>query len=232
MKKPMILLFTLITFCYADAQNPPLVEKAAPKSNAALPSNGTLGSNSGVNPAGNPGTIVSYSGNSNSINTKVTPNPNIEPGVFLSSSPEGAVTTTTVVNNSNVERSSTVTVNGSTVTATTQSQGQPIKEEVAHAAPQPNPNPPASTSTTMPPTAPVANSGMTVTTEKSKSLPAYSPLLSNYIPEEVIKKIKSKFGGTVYDIKTVRLVKTNQIAYLVRLSENGVFRNEIFYNEP
>src|SRR4051812_2764246 len=104
MKKAILILSLIITFYHLEAQNTPVVEKAAPKSNNALPSNGTMGSNSGVNPAGNPGTIISYSGNSNSVNTKLAPNPNVEPGTFLTSSPEGTVMSIPGVNDPNVQK--------------------------------------------------------------------------------------------------------------------------------
>lgn len=232
MKKTIILICISIALNNAIAQNPPVVEKAAPRSNNLLPSNGTLGSNSGVNPAGNPGTIINYSANSNAINSRVTPNPNVEKGVFLNSSPEGTVITTTVTNGADVQTATTSVVNGSAVT-TREQEVKPIQDVTPHGAPPPNPTPAIDTKSSIPPTPPVATTGMkTKVEENSKGLPAYSPVRGNFIPEEVIKKIKSKYGGTVYDIKTVRVVKSNKIAYLIRVYENGNFRNEMFYDEP
>ncbi|MFT3912170.1 MAG: hypothetical protein QM737_22275 [Ferruginibacter sp.] len=256
MKKSIILIGVIMLSLCVEAQNPPVVEKAAPKSNNTLPSNGTLGSNSGVNPAGNPGTIISYSGNSNSINNIATPNPLVEKGVFLSSSPDGTVTNTTVTNGANVQRYTTITSNGAAITTTVETVSKPSAPPVnPEPAPAPNPNPPVATNNATPPAPAIANPGMRTTVNipstdrnlvspgkstadkkepvviKEKDIPAYTPLLSNFIPEQVIKDIKTKYGPNVYDIKQVKVAQTNRVAYLVRLVENGKFRNELFYDE-
>lgn len=242
MKKSIILTFVILTAYYINAQNPPVVEKAAPKSNNTLPSNGTLGSNSGVNPVGNPGTIISYSGNSNSINSKVAPNPNVEPGVFLSSSPNGTVTNTTVTSGTNVQRTTTATGNGGTITTTlSTSPIPPPVTKIKKVAPAPNIDPPVANNPILPaaPANKIKPQRRTKSTTNKpenvvvieKGIPAYSAVLSNFIPEAVVNKIKSKYGTSVYDIKTVRVALSNKIAYLVRLAENGNFRNELFYDE-
>ena len=253
MKKAIIFLITIISGYFLQAQNTVVDPKGTPTSNKDLPSNNpALGSNSGVNPAGSPGTMTGTSGNSNSINNQTSPNPNIEPGVFLSSSPGGTVYSNPVPAGSNVQTSTTaVSANGGTVTVN-ETKPKPIESVAVEGPKVPAPNPPVSANTSLPPAAPIASSGMiakNATTPapkskikntkpaaaeivKEKNIPAYSPLLSNYIPEEVINKIKNKYGPSVYDIKTVRLVKENKLAYLVRLSENGNFKSEIYYDQP
>lgn len=248
MKKTLVCLIILFAGYQAVAQNTPVDPKGTPTTNKDLPSNNpALGSNSGVNPAGSPGTITGHSGNSNSVNNQTVPNPNIEPGVFLSSSPGGTVYTTPAPAGSNVPASTTAVTNNGGAVIVPEAKPKPIEEVAIEAPKVPAPNPPIATRSSVPPTAPVANPGMkrkikkessaskTTTTKtnvvKEKALPAYSPLLSNYISKEVIEKIKTKYGAAVYDIKTVRVVKTNKLAYLVRLSENGSFRNELYYDE-
>lgn len=252
MKKYILLAAIIFTSFYSKAQNAPVVEKSAPKSNNGLSSGGTLGSNSGVNPNGNPGTILSYSGNSNSINSRLEASPNIEPGVFLSSSPEGTVRVTTVTNGTDVRQSTSVVTNGSSVTTSTEN-GQNVPVTAQSNTPavigQTNSNAPVIYNTIKTATKPakaVKEEQPVVTIPKEepakpiaaapkdmgKKLPAFSPVLSNYVPEQVITKIKNKYGPSVYDIKTVKIVSTNKIAYMVRLVENGKFKDELYYDEP
>ncbi|MEO8769863.1 MAG: hypothetical protein ABI402_07255 [Ferruginibacter sp.] len=244
MKKTIIVLSIIVAGYYSQAQNTIVDPKGTPTSNKDLPSNNPgLGSNSGVNPAGSPGTITGNTGNSNSINNQTTPNPNIEKGVFLNSSPGGTVYSNPVPAGSNVQSStSAVGTNGGTITV------NEIKTDTVAALPVatttvPPSNPPVVKKRSLPSTTPVAKAGIKTKTKKEntaknttavkeKAVPAYSPLLSNYISQEVINKIKTKYGPSVYDIKTVRVVKNNKLAYLVRISENGTFRNELYYDEP
>ncbi|MBS1741648.1 MAG: hypothetical protein JST81_01325 [Bacteroidetes bacterium] len=210
MKKTAFILTFLLLHIISDAQNPPVIEKAAPKSNNLLPSNGTLGSNSGVNPAGNPGTIINYSANSNSINNKLAPNPNVEKGVYLSSSPEGTVYTTTVTTGQSTTETTTAVSNGAATTIVS----EPVRQPAATINREPLPEP--------------VKSPMVTTITETPKTPQYKPVLSNYIPAEVVKQINEKYGSSVYDITTMRNNKTKNIVYLVRLSDNGVFRSVLF----
>ena len=229
------IITILAAFCISlslFAQNTPVVEKAAPQSNNTLPSGGTLGSNSGVNPMGNPGTIANSSGNSSSINNTLAPHPNIEPGTFLNSSPEGTVITTTISNGTVSQKTAIVNNNsGTSAAAVKDSAGVTVKntspvtkpvvkdEVVIKTAPPINPAPDIKKDNI-----PVSNKG--------KTIPAYTPLLGNYVSESTINKIKTKFGPSVYDVRTVKMNSTSKIAYIVRLVENGKFRTELYYDEP
>ncbi len=215
------------------AQNAPVVEKAAPKSNNTLPSHGTLGSNSGVNPAGNPGTIISYSGNSNSINTKTEPNPNIEPGTFLTSSPQGTVMRIPGVNNPNIQ-AAPVAAPVAVV------ESKPVQPAPVQTATSATLNPPTAvnnnietinSTSTLTSSSPEKTTTIVMTDNIGKQIPAYTPITGNYVPQEIINKVKTKYGDVVYDIKAARIVSNNKIVYIVRLSENGKLRNELFVDE-
>ena len=206
-----------------SSQNMPVQEKGAPESNNTLPSNGTLGSKSGVNPMGNPGTIANSSASNSAVNSGVAPHPNVEPGVFLSSSPEGTVMGTTVTTNAGtVKQAATVTTTG-TVTAVVK-EGKPSvskKETPAAAAP----------AITVVDPAP-ARPTVTVTATPAPKLPAYTPLRGNFISEQALAAINAKYGASVYDIRAVRIESTRKVAYIVRLLEDGKLRSELFSAQP
>lgn len=230
MKRTFVILSLLIAGSL-NAQNTPVVEKSAPESNNALPSGGSLGSQSGVNPMGNPGTIANSAASSSGANSAIAPHPNSEPGVFLTSSPEGTVTgTTTTINNQKVEAARVVTSTG-TVTA--------VVKEPTPAAPTPAVKPITTTrarrsvdvsSPTPKKVVPVAAAPAPVKAV-TKPLPAYKPVLGNYVSEATIDKINAKYGAAVYDIRAVRLANSNKIAYIVRLRDNDTLRNELFYED-
>ena len=232
MKRTVQLLCFIFLSLHVIAQNTPVVEKGAPSSNNTLPSNGTLGSNSGVNPMGNPGTIISNGGN-NSANSTLTPHPNVEPGTFLTSSPQGTVTTTTVTTGTVTQKTAAVSGTTGTVTAVVKDSTEiaiakkapvtrsPEKESIVIKS-----TPEATVSAPVP-----ANKQLTVT-DKGKSIPAYTPVRGNYVSERIINNINTKYGGDVYDIRTVRIAANNKIAYIVRLVQNGKFKSEVYYDEP
>ena len=213
------------------AQNAPVLEKSAPESNNALPSGGSLGSQSGVNPMGNPGTIANSAASNSGANSAIAPHPNTERGVFLTSSPEGTVTGTTITtsNNQKVEAARVVTPTG-TVTAV-------VKEPVVAPSTKPattqtKTTRPTQTVDVSPPAAKKvapAPTGVAPAKSTTKPLPAYKPVLGNYVSEATIDKINAKYGDAVYDIRAVRLASTNKIAYIVRLRENDTVRTELFY---
>ena len=243
MKKSILFLLIISSLSYVKAQNTPVVEKAAPQSNNALPSGGTLGSNSGVNPMGNPGTIANSSGSNSAINSTLAPHPNIEPGTFLSSSPEGTVVTTTITNGSTVTKTATTTTTNGNVTAVV---NEPVKaavqepvavEPITAVSPavvaktevSPSPVPIAKNKSVSTRSAGAKDKLVTIT-DRGKTV-TYKPLLTNYVSEKVVNKIKEKYGADVYDIRTVRIASTNKIAYLVRLLDDGKLKSELYYDE-
>ena len=228
MKRSAVFLFISCICTFLHAQNPPVTEKGAPQSNNTLPSGGTLGSNSGVNPMGNPGTIINNAGNNTSNNT-LAPHPNIESGTRLTSSPEGTVVTTTVTSGTAVQKTAVASTPAGTVKATVvdTSATRNNTAVVNTAATTPREHPKKSAPPVV--TAEVAAKPLI---KDNKSIPAYSPVLGNYVPEQTINKIKSKYGTSVYDVRTVRIASNNKIAYIVRIVENGQFKSELFYDEP
>jgi hypothetical protein len=215
MKKSIIFILATCILIGAKAQNPTVIEKSAPKSNNTLPSSGTLGSNSGVNPAGNPGTIINYSSNSAAQNNKLAPNPNIEPGTFLTSSPQGSIIITPVAK----------------ANATTQTSSIPVTEAVVKTSPK------DTTNNSISKPSPVKRKEIIVTekpvtvTDGAKPIPAYTVLLGNYVSKDIITKIKAKYGNTLYDVRAVKIASTREIAYMVRLLNNGELVTEMYYDE-
>lgn len=217
---PIFFLAFSITI-QASAQNTPVQEKGAPESNNALPSNGTLGSKSGVNPMGNPGTIANSSASNSAVNSGVAPHPNVEPGVFLSSSPEGTVIGTTVnTGNGTVRQASTVS-NAGTVTAAV------VEEQKTTATPKVTAPTTAPAAITVVEPAP-AKATVTVTATPAPKLPAYTPLRGNFISEQALAAINAKYGASVYDIRAIRIESTRKVAYIVRLLDDGKLRSELF----
>jgi hypothetical protein len=51
------------------------------------------------------------------------------------------------------------------------------------------------------------------------------PVLETYVPQEVIDKMKSKYGNTLYDITTV-VNTSNQTQYVVRSVKNGQYTTD------
>jgi hypothetical protein len=48
------------------------------------------------------------------------------------------------------------------------------------------------------------------------------PVLTNYVPPEIVKKFKIKFEGHVYSITSIK-VSANQIQYKLKVCNNGEF---------
>lgn len=228
MKRSIILIIAIITYCYClQAQNPPVNEKGAPQSNNDLPSAGTQGSNSGVNPMGNPGTIINSSDNSSVINSSLPPNPNIEPGTLLNSSIQGTAVTGTPVNNgAAVKNNNAATVtNSGTVTNV-------VNEPVA-VRPVTDTNPPfvKNKPRPLPPMAGGVRENPGTVTEMGNEMPAYAhPVLRNYIPEQIVNTLKAKYGNNLYDIRTIKVAPDDKTAYMVRLLEDGKLREELYYD--
>ena len=226
-----IILITLISFSglFSFAQNTPVVETSAPKSNNALPSGGTLGSNSGVNPMGNPGTISNYSSNSNAINDKLEASPNIEPGVFLNSSPEGTFRSTTVTNAGVVQQQTTVTNNGAAITTVVEKKLPDTSTKLkAVAKTKAVPSVPVSDVSIVPVNASVEKTVKITTKSGAKKQVRIVPVLGNYVPENIVENIKTKYGTAVYSIIAVRVASSKKVSYLVRLLQDGKSSSELY----
>jgi hypothetical protein len=105
------------------------------------------------------------------------------------------------------------------------STGSPV-----NAQPQNNSNPDVN----------AANASTDMPLDKSTMAPAYSetmmigltrfaavPVLSSYVPDDVVGRLKTKYGDKIYDILRVKAVAgTEQYKYIVRWQENGLFTSD------
>lgn len=225
MKSVILVTIISLTAFITSAQNSPVVETSAPKSNNALPSGGTLGSNSGVNPMGNPGTISNYSSNSNAINDKLEASPNIEPGVFLDSSPQGTFRSTTVTNGGVVQQQTTVTNNGAVISTVVEKKipETPAKIKAAVAA-----SSPATDISIVPINATVEKTVKITTRNGTKKQVRIVPVLGNYVPESIVENIKAKYGDAVYSIIAVKVAASKKVSYLVKLLQDGKSSSELY----
>lgn len=166
-------------------------------------------SNSGVNPNGNPGTILYNNSNSNAVN-----------GGLIQ--PNTAITTTVI----------THPVSSPIVTRETE---KPVSGD--------NGNNKVVTSTAVNPNEQVVTTVETVeiqgTAEIKNNLnPAVvklvgststglntinnAPVLSSYIPTEIITRLKSVYGNKLYDI-TMMKKSDSKFLYIIRVKENGAY---------
>ncbi len=228
MKRIIFIIIISLGGYFSSAQNTPVVEKAAPKSNNALPSGGTLGSNSGVNPMGNPGTITNYSSNSNAVNDKLEASPNIEPGVFLNSSPQGTFRGTTVTNGGVVQQQTTVTNNGAAITAVVEKKVADTATKLNVAVSTAKPSVPATEVSIVPVNASVDKTVKVTTKSGTKKQVRVVPVLGNYVPETIVENIKAKYGSAVYSIIAVRVATSTKISYLVKLLKDGKTSMELY----
>jgi hypothetical protein len=51
------------------------------------------------------------------------------------------------------------------------------------------------------------------------------PKIETYVSQDVINKLKNKYGSTLYDITTI-IGTSIQIEYAIRLSDDGVYRTD------
>lgn len=225
MKSIILVTIICLSVLFSAAQNSPVVETSAPKSNNALPSGGTLGSNSGVNPMGNPGTISNYSSNSNAINDKLEASPNIEPGVFLNSSPQGTFRSATVTNGAVVQQQTTVTNNGAAITTVVEKK---MPQAPAKAKAVVTSSSPATAVSIVPVNATVEKTVKVTAKNGTKKQVRIVPVLGNYVPESVVENIKAKYGDAVYSIIAVRVAASKKVSYLVKLLQDGKSSAELY----
>ncbi len=69
-------------------------------------------------------------------------------------------------------------------------------------------------------------SGYTETTLIGLNRYAALPVLSTWVPEDVVSSLSSRFSNGLYDITMVK-AGTGQHHYIVRTQENGVFSTHV-----
>ena len=52
------------------------------------------------------------------------------------------------------------------------------------------------------------------------------PVLSTYVPGDIVSMIKNKYAGRLYDITRIKAAGTDQYKYIVRFRDNGVYNTE------
>lgn len=52
------------------------------------------------------------------------------------------------------------------------------------------------------------------------------PVLETYVPDNVVAKLKQKYGANLYDLTMIKRA-ANQPAYIVRVQDNGAYKTEI-----
>ena len=181
----------------------------------------TNNSNSGVNPNGNPGTIINNTSNSNSTNNTLT-NQNIQPvnsinntPVILGSNPpdnqwnsnQQLTTIPPVLVDSTYRNAGSIpVVSISAINVTSNAGTNPMPYN--RSAPVRKVNADGSA--------------------RAAGLQTFAaiPLMSTYIPEIALNEIVSRYVDTVYDITKVKQAP-DQYVYLVRIEENGVYKTEM-----
>ncbi|MEO5966619.1 MAG: hypothetical protein ABIP69_00030 [Ferruginibacter sp.] len=201
MKKITFLIFSSVLFMSANAQSneTPLQNKNT-KTNINTTNNN---SNSGVNPNGNPGTIISSSAISGG-----NPPTNVSP--YPVSSPSPALTTPVVTN---------VATEVSEPQVVEVVEAVPVKTDVIK-DPKRITDPLEVVEVKRVST---LGSDMKVVNITSGNKQTFRPVYQTFIPKNIVEDIKKKYGDNVYDIILLNS-KTGKQVYVVRVMENGAFR--------
>lgn len=166
-------------------------------------------SNSGVNPNGNPGTILYNNSNSNAANAGLI-------------QPNTAITTTVIthpVSTPIVTRETELPIAGDN------GRNKVITSTAV------NPNEPVVTTVETIPTSvqPVVNNNLNPavvkllgSTNTGLNTINNAPVLSSYIPAEIITRLKSVYGNKLYDI-TMMKKSDSRFLYIIRVRENGAY---------
>lgn len=289
-----MILFMWIGSClYAqNTTSPPPSTTANGTFSTSPTTNGNInntGSTSGVNPAGNPGTIISSSSISNqnlqpntpllnnnpvpaantTINGNVNTNaagtvPQVNATTTLTSNgvvPAGTANANAVIVepgtktiNGNVNTSAagtvppvttTTTLSGSAVNSTAnESMTMPVGTTKEAATISSNQNTTTNTAvmnSEVPAVTGTANNNMNTntTSNMNSGYAHYSetvnigmtrfaamPVLTTYVPDEVVSMLKNKYGDKLYDITRLNATGTEQYKYIVRFQENGIYNTE------
>ncbi|MEO6490427.1 MAG: hypothetical protein ABIO04_10840 [Ferruginibacter sp.] len=170
---------------------------------------------SGVNPNGNPGTILYNNSNSSAVNnTLISPNTPVTTTIISTPNNTPVVTRETPVippGNGSTVITSTTTVNPN-VSATTAVQTRIDNPAYPSSGVADNDNPISKSNPTV-----VQVTGNTLTGLK----PGYStsPVLVNYVPEIIITKLRNTYADKLYDITMLK--KSGNQLYIVRVKEAG-----------
>ena len=209
-----------------------------PVSNTDLPTNSSQSnnSNSGVNPAGNPGTIINSTTNSNSANQGLIQPVGVPPAPAYYNLPPDTLPIRARI--SAKADSGNMVINADTVTSQAYVPGDSI-------LPEPVMTPadaPIIADTQNIVTSGVAPEGNIATTGMATMSPSgYSetiliglsryaslPVLSTWVPENIVSQLSSRFSNGLYDITMVRSSKDeNKHHYIVRTQDNGIFTTHV-----
>lgn len=200
MKKIILSVFILITSGNVISQNNKVLQNNNTKTNINTTNNN---SNSGVNPNGNPGTIISSSAISGAQPpTTTSPYPPTQTSQYFTDVQENLpLTNDTVVATEPLPQ----------VAKVPETTNQPEELKVVEVKR-------------------VSKTGDNMKTVKvfTGDKKTFVPVNQTYIPNNVVQDIKKKFGDNVYDIVLLKSKDGKQV-YVVRIAENGVFRTETFY---
>jgi hypothetical protein len=227
-------ILTTIFFCASVsvyAQNG-TTGSTKPVSNPDLPNNlsSSNNSNSGVNPNGNPGTIINATANSNSTNQGLIQPIGVPPTPAYYNLPPDTVPLRTWINTND---SVNMVMNADTLTSQAFVPGDSILIEpeftpadapvimdtqnivTSGVAPQNN-------NTGMENNKAMEYSGFSETQLIGLTRYAALPQLSTWVPENVVSSLSSRYGNNLYDITMVKTAEDNKHHYIVRTQENGL----------
>lgn len=194
-----IICILCVSITHAQVDERP-VQNRNTKSNVNTTNNN---SNSGVNPNGNPGTIISNSAISGgNPATNVSPYPPTPPSQYFAE-PEvqnaiNDINKTEIVEQNPVKKPDAV------------KKPKAISDHLEVVEVK---------------RVDVLGGDMKVVNIQSKNKQTFRPIYQTYIPQNIVEDIKKKFGDKVYDIVLLNS-KTGKQVYIVRVMENGVFRTE------
>ena len=196
MKKLIVIFYCLMATNAIQAQtNEKPLQNNNTKTNINTTNNN---SNSGVNPNGNPGTIISSSAISGgNPPSSVSPYPHSPPSQYLQE----------VEVKDEITEVTPQPVESVPVKSITKEQAVSEPLEVVEIK-----------------RVDALGGDMKVVNIPNKK-GTYRPIYQTYIPQNIVQDIKKKFGDNVYDIVLLNSKSGKQV-YVVRIIENGVFRTE------
>jgi hypothetical protein len=188
---------------------------------STLPNNGTNGdrvtnapltsnnSNSGVNPNGNPGTIISITATSQGSGNRLL-QPSAPPPVPVYHN-TNRVTPNTIATNPGVSATTTTTVSESRLpvnsTITTGEITEPADRNIT-----------------------INTSNTTIvsgTVKPGLTQSTGSPQLTTWVSDEILNKLRKKFGNGLYDVTMLKTKVGNQNTYIVRIQKDGVYTTQV-----
>ena len=161
-------------------------------------------SNAVINPRLVPPTVITTTNNETATVVAPTPVPAVNPVSTVPSNANNPVVSATVAENSNSKAKVAITPVAENTTRTIEPDANKINAN--------------------------AVAGKNINTAQPVG-PAVVPVLSTFVPEDVIKMIKNKYAGKVYDITRVKVPGTTHYNYMVRFRDKGVYKTEIINEE-